>query len=414
MKNAVQWAARNVGLFLLSVVLALLVWIVAAEESNPTIEEPYDVLIPVNFVDVPEGMLFYGQTSTEVTVTLRTTQSVWDALSPEDLEAVVNLNGLEAGEHRLPVAVSVNRNPAIVREVDPAAITLQLEPLATAQVPVRARVDGSPALGYSARLPEVTPLTVTVRGPASYVAQVAQAIATVPIEDGRADVEGEFNLAPHDVEGGDVPYVSLSLDRAAVRVPIEQRRGYRDLAVTARLEGEVAPGYRISNITVDPPLVTVSGRQEAVDAIPGYLETIPIEIEGEWRSVELQVPLVLTQGVTLTGMDTPLVTVRITIVAEEGSVTVEREVRLQGWSPGITATVAPTASQIILRGPLPVLERLQPDDVMVVIDLFGLTPGSYSLEPRVIVVPQDVEAESVVPASVQVEIRSAPTPTPGR
>ena len=93
--------------------------------------------------------------------------------------------------------------------------------------------------------------------------------------------------------------------------------------------------------------------------------------------------------------------------------TVRRPVEIQGLAPGLTATVAPEEVEVILNGPLPVLEELRPEDVRVLVDLFGLNAGRYSLEPQVVVTPQGVVVGAVLPATVQVEISLPVTPTPG-
>jgi YbbR domain-containing protein len=415
MKGVLRWIWSNIGLLLLSLVLAVLVWVVAVEQDNPTAEERFRAPIPVQVVGLPSGMVSYGQSHGEVYVTVRAPESVWSILRTEDFRAEVDLSGLGPGEHEVPVDVSVVQQPAMVRKVEPDVITIYLEPVAQAAVPVDVRIEGSAALGFIARQPEPNPVTVTVQGPESYVAQVAEAVARVSVEGGRADVEGEFDLEPLDVDGNWVPYVRLSPPEALVRVPVDQLRGFRDVTVRVPLEGSVASGYRISNIVAEPPVVTVSGRQDAIDSIPGYLETTPLNVEGAWENVTQQLPLVVNEGVSLVGMESPFITVTVFVVPEEGSATVERQITLQGWTPGITATVAPTMVEIILSGPLPVLDRLREGDVLAVVDLFGLTPGTYSIEPRVVIVPQEVAVDSVVPTSVQVEIRQMPlTPTPQR
>jgi len=413
MRTPFRWLLANLGLLILSFVLALLVWVVAVEQENPTVERRYSSPVPLVVPDPPEGMVAYGETDVEVYVTLRAPESVWRSLRPEDIHATVDLDGLGEGTHTLEVVVSVDRRPVMVRGVEPEEITIQLEREAQALVPVNVRIEGNTPLGYVARPATVTPLTVTVSGPASFVSRVAEAVARVSVEGGRADVDGEFALEPHDEEGEVVPYVTLSPASVAAHVPIEQLSGFRDLAVVALLEGQVAPGYRISRVTVDPPVVTVFGAPDAIAQAPGYLQTAPLNLEGAWEDVEVELPLEVPEGISLTGMEDPFVTVRVVIVPQVGSVTVERQVETLGLvqEPGITVTVAPTAVQVILSGPLPVLEQLGEEDVRVVVDLFGLTPGSYSIAPRV-VKPDDVIVESVVPATVQVEIVAGVTPTP--
>jgi len=412
-KGTLRWLAANLGIILLSLLLAGVVWAVAVEEENPTIEQRYPSAIPVTMSEPPEGTIAYGQTDDQVYITLRAPESVWNRLQVTDFYAAVDLSGLEEGVHHVPVQVEVDQRPVRVQQIEPEAITVHLERLSQTLIPVNVHIEGNTALGYIAQPPVVSTLTTTVSGPASPVGQVVTAVAYVSVAGGRADIEGVFDLEPHDAEGKVVPYVTLSPNQVAVHVPIEQLSGFQDVAVTAILEGQVAPGYRISSVTVNPPIVTVFGSPEAITQIPGYLEATPLDIEGAKADIETRLPLVTPEGISLL-MDDPVVTVRVSVVPLEGSVTLQREVELQGLSPGMTATVAPEMVEVILSGPLAVLEQLQDTDVRVIADLFGLTAGSTSVTPQVVVVPPEVIAESVLPAGVQVEITAQAVPTPGR
>lgn len=413
MRDAIRWLAANVGLILLSILVAFFVWVVAVEQENPTVEQRYPSAIPVDIPPAPEGMTLYGQTEVEVFVTLRAPQSVMAALRPEDIHATVDITGLTEGTHRLPVEVRVDRRPVRVLQVEPDIITLSLEPTGRVTVPVSVRLEGDTALGYVARPPTFSPLTATVEGPASLVAQVVDVAAVVSVEGKRADIEGEFGLTATDERGNKVPYVVVRPARATVHVPVEKLSGFLEVAVRALLEGQVAPGYRISSISVDPPLVTVYGPPDAIDAIPGYLETVPLNLEGAKGDIEARLALVVPEGVSLVGIDEPVVTVQVAVVPLQGSLTVQRPVEIQGIGPGITATVAPTTVEVILSGPVPLLEELTDIDVRVLVDVFGLSPGIHSLEPQV-VLPPGLTREAVIPTSVQVEVASLVTPTPER
>jgi len=413
MRNALRWLWSNLGLILLSLALSTLIWATAVEQENPTLEQAFPSAIPVSLTNTPAGMIAYGQTDARVSVVLRAPQSVWKALRPEDIRASVNLSGLKPGTHALPVQVQVGLGPVQVRRVEPSTLLVYLEKVTRSEVPVRVRLEGNPPLGYIARPPETAVLTVTVSGPESLVAQVVEAQAVVSVEGRRADVDGEFDLKPYDAQGKEVPYITLTPSRIAIHVAVEQLSGFRDLAVTARLTGQVASGYRISGITVDPPVVTVYGAPEVISRIPGYLETAPLDLENTRESLEVRLPLVAPEGVSLL-MKEPLVVVRVTVVPIEGSMTVRRPVEVQGLAPGLTATVAPEEVEVILNGPLPVLEELRPEDVRVLVDLFNLTPGQYSREPQVVVTPSGVTVGAILPATVQVEISLPVTPTLGR
>jgi YbbR domain-containing protein len=66
---------------------------------------------------------------------------------------------------------------------------------------------------------------------------------------------------------------------------------------------------------------------------------------------------------------------------------------------------------VILSGPLPRLQSLTARDVKVIADLFGLDPGSHKVELTV-VVPEGLRVESVLPDTVEVEIRVGQSVTP--
>jgi len=413
MKKALRWLISNLGLILLSLILAVLVWAAAVEQGNPTIERRFPSAIPVTVTGVPEGMIAYGETELQVHVTLRAPTSVWNNLQQKDLRAVVDLSGLDAGAHQVPIDVQVDQGPVMERGVEPRTAAITLEPRGENRVPVHIRIEGNTALGYTARPAVVSPVTATVSGPTSLVAQVANATATVSVEGKRADVEGEFELRPRDAEGEAMPHITVSPATVSIRVPIEQLSGFRDLAITAVLEGQVAPGYRISSVTVDPPVVTAYGKPEVIAEIPGYLQTAPMDVEGETSDKEVRLPLQPPEGVSLL-MEEPVVTVRVDIVPVEGSLTLQREVTVQGLSPNLTAIVAPQSVEVILTGPLSELEQLEQDDVRVIADVFGLSPGSHSVEPKAVVTPEDIVAKSILPATVQVEITTQVTPTPSR
>lgn len=413
MRRALRWLWSNLGLLILSLALSLLIWATAVEQENPTIEQPFPSTIPVSLTSPPEGMVAYGQTDARVSVMLRAPKSVWSSLRAEDIRAFVDLKGLGPGTHYLPVQIQVNLKPSQVRRVEPATLPVHLEQLEEAEVPVRVRLEGNTPIGYVARPPETRELTAIIRGPASLVSQVVEAGAVVSVEGRRADVDSEFDLKPYDAQGKVVPYVTLTPSRITVHVPVEQLSGFRDLAVTVRLTGRVAPGYRISSVTVDPQVVTVYGAPETIVGIPGYLETKPLDLDNTPENMEVRLPLKTPEGVSLL-MPEPVVTVRVTVVPIEGSATFRRPVEIQGLAPGLTATVAPEEVDVILNGPLPVLEELRPEDVRVLVDVFGLGVGRYSVEPQVVIAPPGLTVGAVLPTTVQVEIMLPVTPTPGR
>jgi len=408
-KAVLQWIVSNSPLMALALILAALAWVVAVEEEDPTLEERYPQAIPVVLSEPPEGMIIVGEFEESVQFTVRAPESVWRSLRVEDFTAAVDLASLGAGVHQIPVQWTLNKHPSRVVLVEPEYITLELEPEAERSVPVRVEVQGEPTLGYIVQTPVVTPHQVTVSGPSTHVSQVVEAVARVSVEDASADVEGRFRLLLQDGAGQTVPYVTSALERVNVRIPIELSVYYRPLVVKVVLKGQFASGYRITEISVEPPSVTVFGVPSVIAALPGFIETEPIDLEGAQSDVIVRPALNVPPNVSVIIDEQPVV--RVSIEPIQSSMTVAITPTIQGLDPAYTATVSPETVEVILSGPMPLLETLEADDVRIVLDLFDLLPETHQIEPQ-IVVPEGTTAQSINPATVQVEISVAPTPTP--
>jgi YbbR domain-containing protein len=288
----------------------------------------------------------------------------------------------------------------IVR-IDPATVDLNLESTTEQYVPVHITVTGEPALGYVAHLAVATPAQVTVRGPASFVGRVAEVVGTVSVQGVRQAVDQAVRLNALDKDGNPVGFVTLAAETVQAHVDVEHLGGFRDLAVKVIVRGQVASGYRISNVTVTPPIVTMFGSSQAIDQSPGFVETAPISVTNAQDDVAERVALNVPGGLSLLG--DPSVQVRVQIEAIQGGLTVQRPLTIQGLPEGMEARLSPETIDVILTGPLPKLQSLKPDDVRVMLDLVNLGAGTHQVTPQAIV-PQGVVAESMLPATIQVTI----------
>jgi YbbR domain-containing protein len=407
-KTVLRWISSSASLMLLASLLAALVWLVAVEEHDPTIEEWYAQTVPVTLTELPRGMVTVDEVDERVQVKLRAPQSVWRSLGADDFEATAHLAGLAAGSHSVPIQIKLGREPSRVVSIQPEVVELALEPKVERVARARVQVEGRPALGYLTQRPIVEPREVTVAGPSSYVTKVVEAVARVSVRNADSDVEEELRLQPQDADGQLVPYVTLMPEVADVRVPVELSGYYRPMAVKAVLEGQVEPGYHIVDISIEPPTVTVFGTPDAMAELPGYVETESIDLEGAQDDIVVRPALNAPPYITVVTGREPL-KVEIEIEAIKSSQTMEIAPELQGLSPGLTVTTSLDPVEVILGGPLVLLEGLDTSDVRVVLDLFNVPAGSHQIEPLAIV-PEGLTAQSISPPLLQIEISTAPNP----
>lgn len=414
-----RWLRENLGTLLLAFFLAVTVWVAAVSQADPIVEQDFSQPIEISYLGLTDEMLLLGQPPEYASVTIRAPESVWRELSVEDIHIETNLSELDAGSYWLKLLPRLDIKSARVTAIDPDSVTVTLEPSATKVVDVNIVTLDQPALGYQAEEPISEPSQVSVVGPSSIVEQVYELRAEISLTNRRESIDQQVPLVPLDREGNSVDGAQISQEQVRVIVQITLGDFYRLVSVIPIIEGqdtmEELGHYRVTNITYTPREVIVSSSdREALDALPVFVETIPVDISDQTESVERRLPLNLPEGVYLVGEQSVLVQVIIEPVVE--SITVTREIEIQGLAPELYAITSPSTVDIILTGPAATLDALQLEDVRIVVELHDYDIGKHPIEPQVLVLPTDLLYEAPIPSIIEVEITSSPpstsTPTP--
>ena len=152
--------------------------------------------------------------------------------------------------------------------------------------------------------------------------------------------------------------LTINPESVRVNIPISQQGGFRDVAVKVVVQGQQAAGYRIENISVFPPVVTVFAEDpELVNELPGVVETLPLDLQDRNEDISTRLSLDLPENITLVGAQT--VQVQVSISPIQTSVTLlNQPINVIGLSEGLGAQVFPQAVDVIISGPVPVLEAI--------------------------------------------------------
>ncbi len=411
--NLLRQALRFIPTLLLSFVLAVAVWISAVTSTDPTEERVYPRQVTIEVVGLDPAMIITSEETRQISLRLSAPRSVWDRLTAErePVRAIVDLSGMPAGTHSVEVKVQVGVTPVRVVSYSPRTITLTIEELATTTLPIQIVRRGEPALGYEAGLPTADMEAATISGPESLVSRVKKLRVVLDISRANDALTRSLPVQALDENDLQINGLTITPDQITVSQPITQRGGYRNVVVKVVTIGQIASGYRLTTISVFPPAVTVFASDPSlVDKLPGYVETSPLDLTGAKDDVDTRVQLNLPEGISVVGDQT--VNVVVGVSAIEGSLTLtDVPVVAINLSPGLGASLSPSTVNIILSGPLPLLDALQSSDVRVVIDLTGVAAGTYQLVPRVELNGTELRVESVLPGSIEVTVGRA-TPTP--
>ncbi len=414
--TGLQRILKYIPTFLTAFVLALAVWISAVTSTDPTEERQFSQPIPIEVIGLDPGLMITNDPPAQLNVVLSAPRSVWNQLAadPSVIRAVVDLSGLEPGNHAAQVQVNINLRPVQIVSYAPRSISVTLERLSTRTVPIDLVTRGEPAVGYQAGTPTLSQSSTVVSGPASIVERVQKVEALLDLTQVFETVNRTLTLQAVDANNAPVTGLTLTPDRVTVTLPINQKGGYRNVVVKVVTSGEVASGYRLTNISVFPPTITVfSSDLQAISSLPGYVETAPFDLTNLKDDLDISMPLNLPEGVSVVGDRTVLV--RVGIAAIQSSLPLaNQEITVVGLAPNLAATLSPDTIDLILSGPLPLLDALKAGDVTISIDVTGLGRGVYQLEPKIEISIDEIKVESVLPGSIEVLITFAPTPTSGR
>ena len=411
-----RWIATNLRTFLLAFVLALAVWVTAVTAANPDLTQAYPNPIPIEYIGQDPGLVMTGTVPQQVQVTLRAPRSIWDTLlsGETSIRAVVDLTGVKAGTRAVEVRLQIATQPVRIVSITPRLFNLSLEQLLTITLPVELTMTGKPAIGYKAGDVVMDPTQAVISGPESFVAQVKHVRADLDLTNARQSIATPVPIRAVSEADSLVTGISMQPNSVQVSLPIVQQGGYRDLAVTLNITGKPASGYRLKNYTASPLIVTVySENLPLIESLPGYVKTSLLDISGALTNIDTRLSLDLPGGVQLIGDQTVSVQIEIAPIVDSRPVAF-LPVEQVGLGSGLKAQLSPATVDVILAGPLPVLNALQPSDVHVRIDLTGLTVGTYQLTPTVIISDQGVTVQSIFPTTVEVIISkgTGPTPTP--
>jgi YbbR domain-containing protein len=400
-----RWLGSNLTSLVLSLLLAIVIWISAVTSANPNVEA--DLTIPLQVIQQSTDIAIADQIPETISIKVLAPDSIIKQLEEENpLYAYISLENISAGTYKFPVQVEVPDQVAPIRILDqtPKQIQLRISNMISKLLPVSIEVDGEPAIGYQTSGLSWDSNTVSITGEENKVQSVTSVVGMLDISDATGSLAKDVTLQARNTSGQVVEGVNLDPDKVRVSQSITLRGGYRNLAVNVTTRGSVEPGYRFTSITPAPPTVMVfSEDPQLVEQLPGYVNTKPLNLTGVDDYLETILELDLPPGITVVG--DPTVLVQVNVTALETNMLITRDIEVIGLMPGLTAEVSPDEVNVSISGPVPVLDNLTLRDIRVVADLTDLEVGVHTVTLEVEILPSDVVLEDLSPATVEIVIK---------
>jgi hypothetical protein len=170
------WLTENVGLKIVSVLCALLLYstVHGAQDAQRTVSASVVVQLPRDTKD----RVLVDQTPPQVRLFLRGPTAALDEIRPDDLSIEVQLSSTEERVVKLD-SKTVHLPPQVrVEAFDPGTVELVWEQIVTRDVPIQVNWAGTPAPGFVTKnAPVADPSVVRAHGPKSEVENLQYARA---------------------------------------------------------------------------------------------------------------------------------------------------------------------------------------------------------------------------------------------
>ena len=375
---------RNIGLKIVALVFALLLWAYVLVALNPVRSksiddvpitlEGYTDLLSRNLILVNSDL---GMADVEVNATI-TNHSDLDASRITCRASLGTISA--AGTYRLPLSVTVQSNLGTVASVDPRTVTVEVDNLIVKTVPVKLELTGTLPEGYEV-VTESMVSTIAIEGAARYIEPTVRAVATVDLTDRTENVEESVNVTFYDKEDNVVDVVTRSQNtpNVTVRVTISpfKRVGVMpDVTLTDDT-------YHALRSETTPATVIVYGSDETLAALDS-LSTESLVLPAETGIVTQVASLTLPEGVTLRRGQSGSVTVTAVVTEKTGETELEVPLTYTGVGSDLAIVDgAPTIAAVVVSGPLKQVEQVTPESLAVKVDLAGYGPGDWELIPVV-------------------------------
>jgi YbbR domain-containing protein len=268
-------AFRHLGLKVLSLMLAVLLWFMVAGQKDAE----RSLRIPLEFQNIPEQLELTEEPPSFVDVRLRGPSGSLGQVRAGDIVAVLDLATARAGRrlfHLTPEQVSAPAGLRVIH-VLPATIGLTFETSSSKTVPVVPVIEGEPATGYVVGRVTATPAMAHIVGPESALQRLTEATTEPIVINGqRSRVRERVNVAVADdavrLRSAQTALVTIEIqrapvERAVVDVPVQIRN------LKGGLRAEVRP--LVVEVIAKGPESTLE--RLAGEAIPAFVDLTALE-----------------------------------------------------------------------------------------------------------------------------------------
>lgn len=265
---------QNLSYRIISLLIAVSLWMWVTTERNPTQEKVLQVPLETKNL-AEEFMIAEKPDSIKIRIEGRT--NIIEDITTRDLSATVNLAGATVGTNTSMVEVTLPNGVQLVSTV-PAQVKIEIDEVVEVQTSVAVEIEGEVQEGYSSLAPLATPSEVIIKGPKRLLDTIDKVFVTARIEGRSQSLSESLPLKVRDSKGNLIQeWLRQEPGHVEVFIPIIKEEPSQKILVKPAIIGRPATGYRVKRVEVEPEIVEAYGSYQSLSSLD-YLTTESIVI----------------------------------------------------------------------------------------------------------------------------------------
>lgn len=411
-----KWT-NNLGIKILSLGLAALLWIIIVNVDDPAKTKTFsnvEVQLLNKEAITSENLVYEVLEGDHVEVKVKGNKKVIDSLKATDLIVTADLNDLN-NHGSVQIFVQCNKYPNI--EIDLGKVKylkVSLENVKTARFIVEVVQKGNEEEGYSIDEMKAKPNIIKVSGAESQIDKIAKVVVEADVSNLNQDYKQKLEPKAYDknnalIKSDKLTFSTNSIVVTASVLPTKM------VPIDLTIKGEAAYGYRLTETEYEPKEIEIAAKQSVLDAITSI--PIEIDIDGATENKEVEVSILDNLGKVKLADDsyqTLLANMKIEKLETKDITFSANDVVTKNLPSAMQFSYNQTSVPLTIQvmGLKAELDKLTIDSLTPHIDLTNLQIGTWEVE---ILFKENQDIEYLTKPKVSIvlaDINATPTPTP--
>lgn len=377
---------RNIGLKILSIILAAILWLVITNVDDPITPKSFsNVPVKILNADVINSldMVYEVVEGATIDFSVAARRSIADNLAVSDFEVTADFAKL-SDVNAVTIDIKCPRYGDDVRVSEGLYQVMKInrEELVNKNFKVTVVSKGEPAEGYF--VGEKTASTIiTVSGPKSKIERIKEIVAEVNVSGASESYSSYEKLKAFDEEGDEITSnLTFSQSYVSININVYQTK---EIEMKVKTIGSPMQGYVVAGVDFEPKTILVAGEEDLLNNTSELL--IEEDVTGAKDNIQKEIHLQeqFGEGLLLAGDDNSAV-INISIEkAQTKEITIwPGDIETRDLPVGMNLTFVTTGPiSLSVLGPADELKSLNRHSLKPYIDLKDYKAGTYAVQVQI-------------------------------